>query len=127
MNVVDVLFFLVTTRPTLAGPIYLFFSVNASGQFCGLAQMESSLDYTTKFGSWGQDKWNGTFKIKWAFPLAQASFNPQNYGKIAGPAVWASLRSECLVTTVSPSLAECEPESGGYPAAKCRNFRVAHR
>ena len=49
------------------------------------------------------------FKIKWAFPLAQASFNPQNYGKIAAPAVWASLRSECLVTTVSPSLAECEP------------------
>ena len=49
------------------GPIYLFFSVNASGQFCGLAQMESTLDYTKKFGSWGQDKWNGTFQIKWTF------------------------------------------------------------
>jgi hypothetical protein len=49
------------------GPIYLFFSVNASGQFSGLAQMESALDYTKKFGSWGQDKWNGTFQIKWTF------------------------------------------------------------
>merc|ERR1719331_5331 len=33
------------------GPIYLFFSVNASGQFSGMAQMESALDYTKKFGS----------------------------------------------------------------------------
>jgi hypothetical protein len=49
------------------GPIYLFFSVNASGQFSGLAQMESALDYTKKFGSWGQDKWNGTFQIKWTY------------------------------------------------------------
>ena len=46
------------------GPIYLFFSVNASGQFSGLAQMESALDYTKKFGSWGQDKWNGTFQVR---------------------------------------------------------------
>ena len=49
------------------GPIFLFFSVNASGQFSGMAQMESALDYTSKFGSWGQDKWNGTFQIKWTF------------------------------------------------------------
>ena len=49
------------------GPIFLFFSVNASGQFSGMAQMESALDYTQRFGSWGQDKWNGTFRIKWTF------------------------------------------------------------
>ena len=49
------------------GPIYLFFSVNASGQFAGMAQMESALDYTKKFGAWGQDKWNGTFTIKWTW------------------------------------------------------------
>ena len=29
--------------------------------------MESALDYTKKFGSWGQDKWNGTFQIKWTY------------------------------------------------------------
>lgn len=49
------------------GPIYLFFSVNSSGQFCGVAQMASALDYTTRFGAWGQDKWNGTFQIQWTF------------------------------------------------------------
>jgi hypothetical protein len=47
------------------GPIYLFFSVNASGQFSGMAQMESAIDYTKKFGAWAQDKWSGTFAIKW--------------------------------------------------------------
>lgn len=49
------------------GPIYLFFSVNASGQFSGMAQMESAIDYTKKFGCWAQDKWSGTFAIKWLF------------------------------------------------------------
>ena len=49
------------------GPMYLFFSVNASGQFCGLAQMVTPVDYAKKFGSWGQDKWNGTFRIQWTF------------------------------------------------------------
>jgi YTH domain-containing family protein len=49
------------------GPIYLFFSVNASGQFSGMAQMESALDYTKKFGVWAQDKWSGTFLLKWTF------------------------------------------------------------
>jgi len=49
------------------GPIYLFFSVNASGQFSGMAQMESTLDYTKKFGVWAQDKWSGTFLLKWTF------------------------------------------------------------
>ena len=40
--------------PAFQGPIYLFFSVNASGQFSGMAQMESALDYTKKFGVWAQ-------------------------------------------------------------------------
>ena len=50
-----------------SGPIFLFFSVNASGQFSGVARMESALDYTRKFGAWGQDKWKGTFEIKWTY------------------------------------------------------------
>ena len=29
--------------------------------------MESPLDYTKKFGCWAQDKWAGTFMIKWTF------------------------------------------------------------
>ena len=42
--------------------VYLFFSVNASGQFSGMAQMESALDYTNKFGCWAQDKCRSTLQ-----------------------------------------------------------------
>lgn len=49
----------------MKGPIYLFFSVNASGQFCGMAQMISALDYNTKSNVWALDKWNGQFAVKW--------------------------------------------------------------
>ncbi|SPO36607.1 uncharacterized protein PSFLO_02078 [Pseudozyma flocculosa] len=50
------------------GPIYLFFSVNASGHFCGMAQMLTPLDYTTSSNVWAQDgKWKGTFKVRWIY------------------------------------------------------------
>ncbi|CAG8466094.1 3929_t:CDS:2 [Paraglomus occultum] len=49
------------------GPIYLFFSVNASGHFCGMAQMLTHVDYTTSSSVWAQDKWKGVFKVKWIF------------------------------------------------------------
>jgi hypothetical protein len=50
------------------GPIYLFFSVNASGHFCGMAEMLSSLDYTdTGNCVWVQDKFKGQFKVKWIY------------------------------------------------------------
>jgi len=47
------------------GPIYLFYSVNASGQFCGMAQMKSQVDYNKKFAAWAQDKWKGQFEVDW--------------------------------------------------------------
>jgi len=49
------------------GPIYLFFSVNSSTQFCGVAQMISPLDFEKKASLWNQDKWNGQFQVKWIF------------------------------------------------------------
>ena len=49
------------------GPVYLFFSVNASGHFCGLAEMKTFLDYSTQAGVWQQDKWKGRFDVKWIF------------------------------------------------------------
>ncbi|RUS19296.1 YT521-B-like domain-containing protein [Endogone sp. FLAS-F59071] len=49
------------------GPIYLFFSVNASGHFCGMAEMMSPVDYSTNSNVWAQDKWKGVFKVKWVF------------------------------------------------------------
>jgi len=48
-------------------PIYLFFSVNASGQFCGMAQMMSPVNFEKQFTAWAQSKWKGQFKVKWIF------------------------------------------------------------
>jgi hypothetical protein len=49
------------------GPIYLFFSVNASGHFCGMAEMLTPVDYTRSSTVWAQDKWKGVFKVRWVF------------------------------------------------------------
>lgn len=66
------------------GPIYLFFSVNASGHFCGMAEMltpVSSADMIYKFRYlhliqvdhsrsstvWASDKWKGVFNVRWIF------------------------------------------------------------
>ncbi|KAK8957936.1 hypothetical protein KSP39_PZI001485 [Platanthera zijinensis] len=46
-------------------PVFLFFSVNASGQFCGLAEMTGRVDFTKSMDFWQQDKWNGYFPVKW--------------------------------------------------------------
>ncbi|XP_055784480.1 YTH domain-containing family protein 3-like [Salvelinus fontinalis] len=49
------------------GPLYLLFSVNGSGHFCGVAEMRSPVDYNSYAGVWSQDKWKGKFEVKWAF------------------------------------------------------------
>jgi len=49
------------------GGVYLFFSVNGSGHFCGMAQMVSEVDFNTMTGVWAQDKWKGSFKVKWIY------------------------------------------------------------
>lgn len=46
-------------------PIFLFFSVNASGQFCGVAEMSGSVDFQKNMDFWQQDKWLGSFPVKW--------------------------------------------------------------
>ncbi|KAF5468788.1 hypothetical protein F2P56_012912 [Juglans regia] len=46
-------------------PVLLFFSVNASGQFCGIAEMIGRVDYNKNMDFWQQDKWNGYFPVKW--------------------------------------------------------------
>ncbi|WFD27711.1 hypothetical protein MNAN1_002716 [Malassezia nana] len=48
------------------GPIYLFFSVNGSGRFCGLAQMTSGLDYNQSSDIWADgSRWKGLFHVHW--------------------------------------------------------------
>ncbi|XP_024012872.1 YTH domain-containing protein 1 isoform X2 [Eutrema salsugineum] len=46
-------------------PVFLFFSVNASGQFCGVAEMTGRVDYEKSMEFWQQDKWTGYFPVKW--------------------------------------------------------------
>lgn len=49
------------------GAIYLLFSVNGSGHFCGVAQMISEVDFASVTGVWAQDKWKGSFEVKWIY------------------------------------------------------------
>ncbi|XP_050306982.1 YTH domain-containing family protein 3-like isoform X2 [Anthonomus grandis grandis] len=49
------------------GCVYLFFSVNGSGHFCGMAQMVSAVDYNSNSSVWSQDKWKGQFKVRWIY------------------------------------------------------------
>ncbi len=49
------------------GPMYLFFSVNGSGHFCGMAQMMSPVDYNSSASVWAQDKWKGQLEVKWIY------------------------------------------------------------
>ncbi|XP_066257564.1 YTH domain-containing family protein 3 [Euwallacea similis] len=49
------------------GYVYLFFSVNGSGHFCGMAQMISCVDYNSNSSVWSQDKWKGQFKVRWIY------------------------------------------------------------
>ncbi|XP_019443670.1 PREDICTED: uncharacterized protein LOC109347971 isoform X1 [Lupinus angustifolius] len=46
-------------------PVFLFFSVNASGQFCGIAEMIGPVDFNKSMDFWQQDKWNGYLPVKW--------------------------------------------------------------
>ncbi|GLT77318.1 hypothetical protein SLA2020_489160 [Shorea laevis] len=46
-------------------PIFLFFSVNGSGQFVGLAEMVGQVDFNKDMDFWRLDKWNGFFPVKW--------------------------------------------------------------
>lgn len=52
---------------TTKGPIYMLFSVNSSGHFCGVAQMMSEVDINVETGIWVQDKWKGRFDVKWIY------------------------------------------------------------
>lgn len=46
-------------------PVFLFFSVNASGQFVGMAEMVGPVDFNKTMDYWQQDKWTGCFPVKW--------------------------------------------------------------
>ena len=48
------------------GNVYLFYSCNGSGRYCGIARMKSPCDENKSFGLWTQDgKWPGLFDVEW--------------------------------------------------------------
>jgi hypothetical protein len=50
------------------GNVYLFFSCNGSGRFCGVAKMKTDIDENKTFDFWTQDnKWPGLFEVEWIF------------------------------------------------------------
>ena len=75
-------------RPT-HGHVYLCFSVNGSGHFCGVAEMTSAVDYNTSLGYWAQEgRWTAQFSLKWIFvkDVPNAAFkhlnNPLNKNNV---------------------------------------------
>jgi hypothetical protein len=47
------------------GRLLIFFSVNSSGQFCGVAEMTSAVDFGVQAPYWQQLKWSGKFALRW--------------------------------------------------------------
>ncbi|GAB4833067.1 hypothetical protein Ancab_007126 [Ancistrocladus abbreviatus] len=45
--------------------VFLFFSVNASAQFCGVAEMVGPVDFEKSADYWQQDRWSGQFPVRW--------------------------------------------------------------
>lgn len=39
--------------------------MNASAQFCGVAEMFGPVDFDKSVDYWQQDKWSGQFPVKW--------------------------------------------------------------
>lgn len=54
-------------RTGVKTPIYLLFSVNSSGHFCGVAEMMSKVDFDVETGIFVQDKWKGRFDVRWVY------------------------------------------------------------
>ncbi|KAK1430197.1 hypothetical protein QVD17_12765 [Tagetes erecta] len=46
-------------------PVFLFFSVNGSGQFVGVAEMTGPVVFDKDMDFWQLDKWSGFFPVKW--------------------------------------------------------------
>lgn len=54
-----------STHP-LCGKVFLFFLVNSSGKFCGVAEMKNRVDFNDTRDIWiEQSRWKGIFPIEW--------------------------------------------------------------
>ncbi|VDN96614.1 unnamed protein product [Rodentolepis nana] len=49
------------------GRVLLFFSVNTSGCFCGVAEMTSPVDKAKQLDIWQDSRWRGAFNVRWIY------------------------------------------------------------
>ncbi|CAL4956884.1 unnamed protein product [Urochloa decumbens] len=56
---------MISRRNSTKCPVFLFFSVNGSGHFCGMAEMVGPVDFYKDMDFWCQDKWTGCFPVRW--------------------------------------------------------------
>ncbi|KAI5956502.1 hypothetical protein KGF54_000977 [Candida jiufengensis] len=55
-----------TSNSQIKGKVFLLFSVNSSGKFCGISEMKSCLDYSKQSDIWcEQSKYKGIFPVEW--------------------------------------------------------------
>ncbi|KAG2734290.1 hypothetical protein G9P44_002296 [Scheffersomyces stipitis] len=48
------------------GKVFLFFSVNSSGKFCGVCEMKAGIDFNKTSDIWmEQTRWKGEFPVEW--------------------------------------------------------------
>lgn len=48
------------------GRVYLFFSVNGSGSFCGVCRMMGTVDFESSSDIWAEaSRWKGVFPVEW--------------------------------------------------------------
>lgn len=94
------------------GGVYLFFSVNRTGHFCGVARMTTQVDATRKFGCWEEDgRWGGAFEVEWLFVKDVPSMVLKNF----------TMSNGALVTR-SRDAREIPPSQGGHLIKFFRDF-----
>lgn len=56
---------LIAASSSTTCPVFLFFSVNQSNHFCGVAEMVGPVDFRKNMDFWSQDRWVGCFPVRW--------------------------------------------------------------
>jgi hypothetical protein len=97
-------------------PVLLLFSVNASGQFCGVAQLASRVDAAASVPFWQQSaKWAGRAELLWhaVKDVPNAALRHVNVGSPPAIAVQAA--------TMSPSALEAMAVAAAKPLTNSRD------
>ncbi|KAL7055119.1 hypothetical protein AAHC03_024538 [Spirometra sp. Aus1] len=59
-----------------SGRVILFFSVNSSGCFCGVAEMISPVNKLKHLNIWQDSRWRGAFDVRWIYAKVRPGLPP---------------------------------------------------